>query len=140
MDSGPSNILIVDDEPQICTLLGEMLSEQGFTCCPATSAAEAQQLLESREFRLVIMDIQMPGSSGLDLLAWIKRHRPDCKVILMTGASRREYLAQAIVLGAHEYIEKPFGNSELSEVVTRALSVPGREDAGRVGAGRRFAV
>ncbi|NQU76553.1 MAG: HD domain-containing protein, partial [Planctomycetes bacterium] len=63
-----------------------------------------------------------PHVSGLDLLAYVKQHAPACKVILVTGVSRCEYLAQAIMLGAYDYLEKPFKHGELAELVSKAAS------------------
>jgi putative nucleotidyltransferase with HDIG domain len=120
--TGPARILIVDDEPVVCALIRAELSECGFDCQVATEPQHAKDLLASQPFDLVISDIAMPQISGLDLLAHIRQHVPGCKVILMTGASKREYVAQALMLGAYDYVEKPFRVGELVEAVTRAVS------------------
>ena len=122
MQNAPANILIVDDEPQVCVLVSEELTERGFACETATEPAQAQELLSSRHFDLLITDITMPDISGLDMLAYVKKHVPGCKVILITGASKREYLAQAIMLGAYDYVEKPFSMIELVDAAYRATS------------------
>jgi putative nucleotidyltransferase with HDIG domain len=116
------NVLIVDDEPQVCQLIQEELAEYGFSCQIVTEPLQARSLLNTQQFGLLIADIAMPRVGGLDLLAYVKQHLPACKVILITGVSTREYMAQAILLGAYDYIEKPFKTGELAEIVSRALS------------------
>jgi putative nucleotidyltransferase with HDIG domain len=69
----------------------------------------------------------MPHLSGLELLAYAKSHMPECKVILISGNSRREFVAQALLLGAYDYVEKPFDAGELVEIVRRAR---GEENGG----------
>ena len=127
MQTGPAKILIVDDEPQVCALISEELSRHGFDCQTATAPRQAETLLGTQHFDLAISDIAMPGISGLDLLAHVKQHAPACKVILITGVSKREYLAQAIMLGAYDYIEKPFEMGQLVDTVSRAVSA--KDDA-----------
>lgn len=76
---------------------------------------------DSGPFDLLILDIQMLGLGGLELLAHAREHSPECKVIMVTGHSKREHLSQALLLGAYDYIEKPFKRGELVEAATRAL-------------------
>ena len=122
MQTGPAKVLIVDDEPEVCALIRAELSECGCACEVATQPRRAKELLASQSFDLVISDISMPEISGLDLLAHIRQHAYPCKVILVTGASKREYVAQALMLGAFDYVEKPFKDRDLVETVARALS------------------
>ena len=81
---------------------------------------EALELLATEEFSLLVADIKMPHISGLDLLVFSKQHTSSCKVILMAGESDSEYLGQALVLGAHDYLEKPFEMSRLVAIVRDA--------------------
>jgi HD-GYP domain-containing protein (c-di-GMP phosphodiesterase class II) len=71
---------------------------------------------------VVIAGVQMPHLGGLELLAYAKKHCPNCKVILIAGNSKREFVSQALLLGASDYVEKPFKNGELVEAVRKALS------------------
>ncbi|KKL49014.1 hypothetical protein LCGC14_2319760, partial [marine sediment metagenome] len=77
-------------------------------------------LLAGQQFDVLVTDIAMPGLSGLELLVDGKRHSPGCNVILITGRSNREVLAQALMLGAYEYLEKPFSMDDLVAAVARA--------------------
>ena len=122
MQRAGTSVLIVDDEPGICSLIRDELAADGFDCATARDPARAQELLNSRPFDLLITDVIMPKISGLDLLAYVKRRMPDCKVVLITGQSKRECLAQAIMLGAYDYVEKPFDMAELLDVAHAATN------------------
>ena len=119
--SEPHDILIVDDEPQICGLIRDSLADQGFTCISTTEPRLAKQLLDSHLFSLMIADIFMPDISGLDLLAHVRRNKPGCRVILMTGAGGTETLASALSLGAYDYMQKPLNMDELVGSIARAV-------------------
>ncbi|MCK4277502.1 MAG: response regulator [Phycisphaerae bacterium] len=120
MEAASTAVLVVGDEPQICSSIGATLSRCGFDCRVCTDPQQAKQLLDERQFDLLISDIAMSQVSGLDLLVHIKHNAPNCKVIFTTDVSNKEHLAQALVLGAFDYVEKPFRTEELVEVVTRA--------------------
>jgi len=122
MRTGPTSVLIVDDEPHVCDVIHEELRRRGFHCHVASLPQQAQKLLTRRRFDLLIADISMPQISGLDLLVYARRHAPACKVILITGVSNQEYLARALMLGAYDYVEKPFKTGQLAEAASRAAS------------------
>ena len=122
MTTEPRTVLIVDDEPEICLLVGDELSACGFDCHSVSDSEEARGLLETEKYDVLIADISMPRVSGLDLLAFVRQNAPACKVILTTGASSREYLAQALMVGAYDYVEKPFSTDELLDTVRRATN------------------
>lgn len=119
--AGPVDALIVDDDVHICKLIREELCDHGVRCTIATSPMRAADLIRRRHFDLVITDISMPGLSGLELLEFTRRHAPAAKVVLITGVCTQEYLAEAVTLGAYDYIEKPFRSGQLVEVVERAV-------------------
>jgi len=132
MHSKLGNILIVDDDPVMSEMIKEVLAEHGFLCRAAMDSTLARELIDgalgdSQPFDLLILDIEMPRLRGLELLAYAREHSPECKVIMVTGHSKREYIAQALLLGAYDYIRKPFKSGELVEAVTKAL---GGEDEG----------
>lgn len=114
--------LIVDDEPRIAELVHEELSALELTCKVVSSAVEARSSIEACPPDVLVTDICMPEKDGLDLLAHARRFAPHCRVVLITGYSRKQYLARAIQLGAHDYIEKPFRPGQVADAVLRALS------------------
>ena len=124
MDAPKGNVLILDDEPQICSLIHRELTHHGFASWPVSDPERAMELLGAHKFSVVVTDIAMPGISGMEVLAYLKQHMPACKVILITGAGDRHTAAQAIMLGAFDYLEKPFDMEELVRVVSLASSDP----------------
>ena len=122
MKQRSERILIVDDEPHVGRLILDELCEQGFLCRVAQEADCARSFIDRQQPDVLIADIHMPQSSGLELLAYARKHAPQCKVILVTGNSKRQYVAQALLLGAYDYIEKPFRPGELVEVVSKAVN------------------
>lgn len=117
-----ARVLVVDDEPSVCELIRLQLSERGLECQTVTMAQHARQLLGTGHFDLLIADLAMTPISGLDLLAFVKEQSLSCKVILITGASRADRIAQALEWGAFDYIEKPYRGVDLAEAACKALS------------------
>jgi putative two-component system response regulator len=135
MKSPKKSVLIVDDNPHLCSLIQDGLSECGFDCRVITDSKKAVDLLEIGDYSVLVTDIVMPHVTGLDLLIAARRHAPRCKVILTTGALSGDYLAQALMLGAYDYVEKPFDVLELTATVLRAIS----EDIGMAPLSQRAA-
>ena len=119
--------LVVDDEEPIRSLLVHALREEGVASLWAADGAEALSVLRSQSVEVVVADVSIPHPGGLELLEYVRRHLPGCPVVLITGRHRREYLAQALMLGAFDYVEKPFDASELARTVRRALDDSGPE-------------
>jgi cyclic di-GMP phosphodiesterase len=124
MSMTPARVLIVDDEPEICALVSRVLTREQFRCISATDSREAAGLLDRQPFDVLLSDVRMPGLSGLDLLTRVRRVRPDCRVVLMTGFAIQESISQALELGAYDLIPKPFVLSDLSQAVRRAVEDP----------------
>jgi len=124
MSEYPAEILIVDDEPEVCSMLVEALSSPRRRCAAVPSGPEALRLLRERPFDLIVSDIVMPDMTGLELLAQARAVQPHCRTILMTGVSTPTLAKQAIRQGAFDYIEKPFCIEELRKVVDAAVDAP----------------
>jgi len=120
MSCNTARILVVEDEPYLCELVREELTYQGYACDAVTDPIRGMELLDCERFDLLVTDICMPGISGLELLAHARCRLPNCKVILITGHSNRDRLAQALILGAYDYLEKPFKTAEFLKIVTDA--------------------
>lgn len=112
---------MIDDEAIVRRVLAEFLERQGYDVLAAANAEEALALLDET-LALVISDIQMPGSSGLQLLEAIRDRRPNLPVILCTGAPSGSALLGAAAGGAEAYLVKPFSQAELTSAVTAALA------------------
>ncbi len=115
-------VLIVDDEVNIRQGLHAILSKNGHTVRDSGSAEEAYALLNSFECEVAILDIQMPGASGVDLLERIRAQWPHISVIMLTGHGTLASAMAAVKAGAHDYLLKPAGPDEIRHVVTDALA------------------
>lgn len=120
-DAKPAGILIVDDEPTITRLVAQRLVGKGYACVTCGSAAEAIERIGAGEFVLVISDINMPGMSGIELLAAVKKSRPEIAFIMLTGIDDHATAIRSLELGAFGYIVKPFEANELYINVSNAL-------------------
>ena len=114
-------ILIVDDDEQILELLSEVLEEEGFITDSASDGEEALKKLEDASYHLVISDIRMPGIDGFEVLQQVKEKYKKTKVILMTGYTEEYDISDALILGADDYITKPFDDSKVILAVKNAL-------------------
>lgn len=114
-------ILLVDDEAPVRDILKRILENEGFICQEADSADRALELLEAEEFSLVLLDIQMPGQSGLQLLPVLSERFQDLAVIMATVEDDRKVAEQALKDGAYGYVIKPFHRNEIIINVMAAL-------------------
>jgi len=115
------NILIVDDDEQILELLREVLEEEGLITDSASDGEEALKKLEDGSYHLVISDIRMPGIDGFEVLQQVKEKYKKTKVILMTGYTEEYDISDALILGADDYITKPFDDSKVILAVKNVL-------------------
>jgi len=118
-------ILVVDDELSMREFLSILLEREGYDVTVAGSAAEALRMMESALFDLVLSDVNMPGLSGIELLARIKEKSPETSVLMLTAFSAAEQAVEAMKLGAYDYIGKPFKNEEIKQLVKNALEKQG---------------
>jgi len=115
------HILVVDDEDLIRDSLSEYFKSEGFVCETAGTGREALEKLVSRNFTLVVTDIQMPHINGFQLLEHLSRNCPHVAVMMITGQADVESAVQAMQQGACDYITKPFNLERVLDKVNRAL-------------------
>jgi len=115
-------ILVVDDEESIRYTFRNFLEDEGHTTITAGSYEEAMGFLREMEFDLVYVDIVLEGRSGLDLLRDSRKHAPNTEFIIITGVPSVETAANAVRLGALDYIVKPIRHGTLMRVTEKALS------------------
>ena len=120
MNTENISILIVDDEESICMLLQRCLSID-YICATASSADEATRLLSSNTFNLVLTDIRMPGTSGLELCQLIQETCPETIVMMISGMTDIQYAIEAMHYGAFDYLAKPFDLGQVLLAVQRAI-------------------
>ncbi len=110
------HLLIVDDDDRIRELLKEYLAREGYRVTGAAHAAAARRLMELIEFDLVVLDIMMPGESGLDLTTWVRGKAETSKtpVLLLTARGEADDRVEGLSRGADDYMTKPFDPRELA--------------------------
>ena len=134
-DDGAAHILVVDDDARIRTLLGRYLGREGFRVSMACDAADARTHLGALSFDLAIVDVMMPGESGLDLVAWLRRQQACAAtpVVMLTARSEAPDRIGGLEAGADDYLGKPFEPRELllriQSILRRAASSSRRDDA-----------
>ena len=114
-------LLVVDDEPQLSELMAEYLARCGYSATCAASADEALSLIKERHFSVLVSDITMPGTSGLELLRATKNISPATKVILITGSTSARAALEALEHGAFAVLRKPFSLQELRKKIDEAV-------------------
>lgn len=115
-------ILIVDDEPDIAMILKLHLEDAGYQTIWAADGEAALNLIHSSAFPLVLLDIRMPGISGLDVLKQLHEKSSDTSVIMMTAHGSEELAVECMQAGATDYASKPFQLENLLQRIERALS------------------
>ncbi len=116
-------ILIVDDEKNYPTIIGEILKDEGYTPLTASSSLLAIDILKQDYIDLVLTDVKMPGMDGIELLEQIRSMMPDLPVIIMTAYGSVEKAVEAMEKGAYTFILKPFDNETLVAHIRKALSI-----------------
>jgi putative two-component system response regulator len=115
------NVLIVDDDEQIRTIVGRVVVGEGYHCTFASDASEARSKLAAEPFALALVDVMMPGESGLDLVTSIVADYPDLATVMLTGVDDPGVAELALAGGAYGYLVKPFRPNELRISVANAL-------------------
>jgi two-component system KDP operon response regulator KdpE len=106
------NILIVEDDPNIRKLVRVNLAKRGYTVSEAGDSHEAISIFEAEPVDLVLLDLLLPGLSGVDICAWIRK-RSDVPIIILSARSEEDLKVAALDAGADDYVTKPFGQEEL---------------------------
>ncbi len=116
-----TEVLVVDDERDTCELLEMALARQGMQVTTCTTAADALEKIASRDFDVVLTDLSMPETSGLEVCERVIALRPDVPVVLITGHATLETAMGAIRAGAYDFVTKPIESKTLGVVVSRAV-------------------
>ena len=119
-----TRILIADDEEALRELLREQLSAQGYTIDEAPDGEVAVEKLQKEKYDLAILDINMPRKNGLEVLKHIREQKLPMRVIMLTGRLGFSVGSESILLGADEYITKPFDLDYLEMAIKKVLATP----------------
>src|SRR3569623_828333 len=116
-----STILVIDDEPNILTTVRRSLELEGYAVEVAGSGAAGLAKLAENDIDLILLDVMMPGETGLETLPKLRAKKPETMVVMMSGNATIETAVQATKAGAHDFIEKPLSGDKLLITVQNAL-------------------
>lgn len=119
--SGQANILVIDDEETMRDSCRQTLSRDGSRVAVAEDGSRGLAMLKRESFDLVILDLKMPGLSGMEVLKKIEEEDPEVVVVVITGYATVESAVEAMKIGAYDFIPKPFTPESLRAIVKRAL-------------------
>src|SRR3954463_5480956 len=116
-----STILVIDDEPNILTTVRRSLELEGYQVVVAGGGAAGLAKLVEHDIDMVLLDVMMPGETGLEVLPKLRAAKPETIVVMMSGNATIETAVQATKAGAHDFIEKPLSGDKLLITVQNAL-------------------
>jgi two-component system nitrogen regulation response regulator GlnG len=122
MDTQPARVLIVDDDPDIGMLLSALMKEVGFISSVAHDGETALQMVPQERPDMLLVDVQMPGIDGMEVLRRVKEMDPHLPVVLITAYAKIPASVAAMRAGAFDYLAKPFNHTEVVRVVRAALA------------------
>ena len=115
-----TEILVLDDEEMVCERLKEYLEKREIQVETFTESAKALDRLAQRSFDVVVTDLKMSGATGLDVLRHVKQHSPGTPVIIITAYATIETAKEAEIVGAFDFICKPFQLQDMHAKIKRA--------------------
>jgi CheY-like chemotaxis protein len=116
-------VLVVDDNSEVRAMLEDVLTSLGYTTRTAADGATAVRSVLTEAPDVVLLDVYMPGLSGVGALPTIVALAPNAKVIMISGAANEDVLKRSLAFGAHDYVTKPFEISSLSRAIETALAM-----------------
>jgi DNA-binding response OmpR family regulator len=116
-----AKILLVEDEIEILDAITEYLEREGYAVTRAVDGEEALRRVENERPDLVLLDVGLPGLSGLDVLQRLRENYPRVPVVMLTGLNDEAQARRMLQMGAVDYIRKPFDLGHLSRVVLAAI-------------------
>ena len=114
-------ILVAEDDAPLADFLCQRLLQEQFSVQMVSDGREAQRLAAEQLFDIVLLDLGLPGATGLDVLRGIRSKKPDLPVMIVTGASKVEERVQGLDAGADDYLAKPFAFAELAARIRAVL-------------------
>lgn len=115
-------VLIIDDDRAVADALKIIMEEDGYEVVIALNARQGIEQARLRRFDLTITDVQLPDTSGLDVLTILRKKDPEGPVILITGHNTTEVIREAMARGAFEVLPKPFLPSEILDLARKAVA------------------
>ncbi|MGA9117235.1 MAG: response regulator [Bacteroidota bacterium] len=119
------DILVVDDEAEVRSLLSDLLAAEGYAVHTAADGDDAIGVLERRAFDLILLDIKMPLIGGFEVLKFVREKHPRTRVIMLTAFAELANAMESKILGADDFVGKPFNPDELLMSIERSLKLIG---------------
>ncbi len=116
------NVIIIDDEKSLLDLLSVVFKKEGYGVKTALSAAKAFEIIDREDIDLVVTDIKMPETDGMEVLRHVRETRPDVPVVMITAYGSINQAVETLKAGALDYVVKPFDVEELKIIVARGLA------------------
>ncbi|HOW58696.1 MAG TPA: response regulator [Candidatus Omnitrophota bacterium] len=120
----PKKILIIDDEPEICSMVTEFLIDAGYAAFYALNGPEGLSMIEKNLPDLLLLDIGMPGMDGLELMREVHEKYPSLSVIVLTGHKDTDTVKRMLEYGVCEYLTKPINLETLLDQFVRDIIGP----------------
>jgi len=120
-------IMVVDDERVICDACHLVLTEEGHRVEEYTSGKAGLNAIRQGAYDVVLLDIKLPDTDGMEILNVVRKEKPDLCVIVMTGYSTVSNAIEAMKLGATGYLSKPFTDEELISALEKAINIKSRK-------------
>ncbi|MCG8566810.1 MAG: response regulator [Desulfobacterales bacterium] len=114
-------VLIVDDEDRIRSACTRLLNDEGCDVAEADNGIKGLKMIEEEHFDIVLLDLMMPGLSGLEVLSDVKSRHPDTVIIVITGYATLEHSIESMKRGAFDFLAKPFAPQDLRVVISKAI-------------------
>lgn len=115
-------VLVVDDEEDFRETVVKRLNARKLVAEGAASGVKALQILEDKDFDVIVLDVKMPDMDGIETLRHIKKLKPEAEVIMLTGHASVEFGIKGMQLGAFDYVMKPAPLNELLDTISQAYN------------------
>jgi len=116
-----THILVLEDDQAISAALDMILTEAGYDVDVAETGEAALELFEQKQFDLIIADLKLPGINGMEVIKQVKEKKPEMEVIVITGVGTQPIAEEALELGAHDFLPKPFTDDQIKTAINEAL-------------------
>jgi DNA-binding NtrC family response regulator len=120
-DMPEHSVLIVDDEPIVRESIRDWLKDAGYKVATADSGEEALKMIETQDFSVLVVDVRLPGKTGIRVLKEVKAVKPQIKSIVITAYPSAESISEAMKLGAVDYLVKPVAPDQLEKLIRDTL-------------------
>jgi len=125
----PPSILVMEDDLAVAKGLEMVLTEEGYSVYLAGTGERAMQAFKENKFHLLVADLRLPDVNGMDIIKQVKEQKPETEVIVITGYGTAATAVEAMKIGVHDFLPKPFTDDQIKTSINEALTVKESEAA-----------